>query len=293
MTPSDGGVHSIAPFRPGPEIAGLTGNRISRDPGSAGRQVNAEPAGTILGNRQPPLSPDGPQSQEPLQPVRRAVPRRLRHAARAHHPRYRRHRRGDPRAPGERLLPRLLRTPLFSAPLCLLRPPSPARPTPTRQHRWRQGCAQPDPPHRRDDPGTLAQCRHRAARRQRLRAREPDALVRGKCRGLRLRPGSQRCPAQESTEGPRQGRHGHEPASRSAPTAISTTSPNPEPGPGPGASSPRSNTSPDTNSAAASSSPPWIATKSRPGNSTKTPGAHAATWKTASRTANSICSPIA
>ena len=63
----------------------------------------------------------------------------LRHAARAHHPRYRRHRRGDPRAPGERLLPRLLRTPLFPAPLCLLRPPSPARPTPTRQHRWRQG----------------------------------------------------------------------------------------------------------------------------------------------------------
>ena len=81
--------------------------------------------------------------------------------------------------------------------------------------------------------------------------------------------------------------------SRSAPTAISTTSPNPEPGPGHGASSPRSNTSPDTNSAAASSSPPWIATKSRPGNSTKTPIAHAATWKTASRTANSICSPIA
>ena len=83
------------------------------------------------------------------------------------------------------------------------------------------------------------------------------------------------------------------PGSRSAPTAISTTSPNPEPGPGHGASSPRSNTSPDTNSAAASSSPPWIATKSRPGNSTKTPIAHAATWKTASRTANSICSPIA
>ena len=84
-----------------------------------------------------------------------------------------------------------------------------------------------------------------------------------------------------------------ETANRSAPKAISTTSPNPEPGPGPGASSPRSNTSPDTNSAAASSSPPWIATKSRPGNSTKTPIAHAATWKTASRTANSICSPIA
>ena len=52
----------------------------------------------------------------------------------------------------------------FLPPLCLLRPPSPARPTPTRQHRWRQGCAQPDPPHHRDDPGTLAQCRHRAAR---------------------------------------------------------------------------------------------------------------------------------
>ena len=69
MTPLDGGVHSIAPFRPGLEIAGFTANRRSRDPGSAGRQVNAEPAGTILGNRQPPLSPDGPQPQETLQPA--------------------------------------------------------------------------------------------------------------------------------------------------------------------------------------------------------------------------------
>ena len=71
-------------------------------------------------------------------------------------------------------------------------------------------CAQPDPPHRRDDPGTLAQGRHPAARRQRLRAREPDALVRWQRRGLCLRPGAQRCPAQESTEGPRQGRHSHD-----------------------------------------------------------------------------------
>ena len=146
-----------------------------------------------------------------------------------------------------------------------------------------------------DDPRTLAQRRHPAARRQRLRAREPDALVRRKCRGLRLRPGAQRCPAQESTEGPRQGRHSHDrnrpagPRLRRFPPHHQIT----EPEPGPGASSPRSNTSPDTNSAAASSSPPWIATKSRPGNSTKTPIAHAATWKTASRTANSICSPIA
>ena len=63
-------------FRPGPEIASLTTNRRSRDPGSTGRQVNAEPAGTILGNRQPPLSPDGPQPQETLQPVRHPVSRR-------------------------------------------------------------------------------------------------------------------------------------------------------------------------------------------------------------------------
>ena len=61
----------------------------------------------------------------------------------------------------------------------------------------------------------------------------------------------------------------------------------------PGASSPRSNTSPDTNSAAASSSPPSIAIKSRPGNSTRTSIARAATWKTVSRTANSTCSPTA
>ena len=38
---------------------------------------------------------------------------------------------------------------------------------------------------------------------------------------------------------------------------------------------------------------PSIAIKSRPGNSTRTSIARAATWKTASRTANSICSPIA
>ena len=117
-----------------------------------------------------------------------------------------------------------------------------------------------------------------------LRAREPDALVRGQRRGLRLRPGAQRGPAQESTEGPRQGRHGHDrnrpagPRLRRFPPYDQIT----DLGPGHGASSPRSNTSPDTNSAAASSSPPSIAIKSRPGNSTKTPIAHAATWKTAS-----------
>ena len=50
---------------------------------------------------------------------------------------------------------------------------------------------------------------------------------------------------------------------------------------------------PASTAASLAAPPPWIATKSRPGNSTKTPIAHAATWKTASRTANSICSPIA
>ena len=119
--------------------------------------------------------------------------------------------------------------------------------------------------------------------------------IRGSGRGLRLRPGSQRCPAQESTEGPRQGRHGHD-RNRPAGPRLRRFPPHHQIqnlGPAPARHPPRSNTSPDTNSAAASSSPPWIAIKSRPGNSTKTPIAHAATWKTASRTANSICSPIA
>ena len=173
------------------------------------RQVHAEPRRARLGHRRAPIPSDLPQSQETLQPVRHPVSRRPPYAACTPHPRYRRHRRGDPRMPGERLLPRLLPTPLLPAALCLLRPPSPARPTPTRQHRRRQGRPQPDPAHRPDDPRTMAQRRHSAARRQWFRAREPDALVRGKCRGLRLRPGAQRGSAQESPPYPRQGRHGH------------------------------------------------------------------------------------
>ena len=98
-------------------------------------------------------------------------------AAPADH-RHRRHPRSDPRRTGRPALQRLLRLLLLSAAVHLLRPAPAGRQASQRRQgcgRWRQ---RGDRAHRGADPRALAGRAHHPARRQRLRARRLDGMVR-------------------------------------------------------------------------------------------------------------------
>ena len=158
-------------------------------------------------------------------PVRRPVPGGAREAARADHPRPRRHRRPLAWASGRALLPRLLRLLLLPAAVCVLRPPPAGGQAPACQHRRLGRRGRGDRPHRRPDPRALAQRRDLAAGGLRLCPRRAHGLVRGQRRRLRLRPRPQPAPAGRDRRSARR-RRGRGLAQPARP-ADSTTSPMP------------------------------------------------------------------
>ena len=116
------------------------------------------------------------------------------HPARGDRARPGRDRRPAARPPGGPLLPRLLRLLLLPAALRLLRRPPAGRQAAAVEHRRQRRRGRGDCADRGADPRPLAAGADRPARRQRLRPRGADGLVRGQPGRLRLRPGPQRAP---------------------------------------------------------------------------------------------------
>ena len=138
-----------------------------------------------------------------------------------------RHGRSDPRPPGRPLLPRRLRRLLLPAALRVLRRASTGGQAAPLEHRCQRGRDRGDRPHRHTHPRALAKGAHPAARRQRLRPRGADGLVRGQQGRLPVRSGPQLQAggADPHRAGLGRGRGGGAPANRPAGSPTSAGPP--------------------------------------------------------------------
>ena len=145
-------------LRHDPVLATLVGKLVARraDCAPLAGKSTLKPAGARAGLGARPLSQDRPRAAGDRGPVRGSLPGSSCQATRADRARPRRHRRPLAWASGRLFLPRLLRLPLLSAAVCLLRSPPAGRQAAAFQHRRLGRCPRRGRAHRRPDPRRLA-----------------------------------------------------------------------------------------------------------------------------------------